>query len=340
VALNYVPPDYKHGDVWKWSFDIQRELPQNMAVTIGYVGSKGSHTGNSVGNYNQPTPSPDTNVQARRPYQQFYDPAVTARGVQTLSTIRYIDSYGENFHHGLQMKLDRRFAKGLAGGLAYTFSKSHGDGENGGQEGVSYQDPLNRVGSRGRFRFDQRHVFVANFVWELPGRNLKGPLGYIIGGWQSNGIFAVRSGFPFTVSQGGDINTGGPVRPDQVGDPYKDNPTRAQWFNPQAFQRVTCNIPSRQDLCRFGTFGYNVMSGPGQRNLDFSVFKNFPFKERFNIQFRAEALNATNTPYFGDPGGIGFSSANQLTPDTSRMGEARSLRNPMRIMQFGLKLLF
>lgn len=340
VALNYVPPDYKHGDVWKWSFDIQRELPFNAALTVGYVGSKGSHTGNSIGNYNQPSPSADTNIQARRPYQRFYDPAVPQRGIQTLSTIRYIDSYGENFHHGLQLKVDRRFARGLAAGLAYTFSKTHGDGENGGQEGVSYQDPLNRVGSRGRFRFDQRHVMVANFVYELPGANLRGPLGYMIGGWQTNGIFAVRSGFPFTVTQGGDINTGGPVRPDQVSNPYKDDPTRAQWYNPQAFSRVTCNIPSRQDLCRFGTFGYNVMSGPGQRNFDFSLFKNFPFRERFTFQFRAEALNATNTPFFSDPGGISFSNANQLTPDGARMAESRGLRTPMRIMQFGLKLMF
>ena len=339
-ALFYVPPDYKHGDVWKWSFDIQRELPFNTALTVGYVGSKGTHTGNSIGNFNQPTPSPDTNVQARRPYTLFYDYAMPNSGIQTLSTIRYIDSYGESFHHGLQMKLDRRFARGLAGGVAYTFSKSHGDGENGGQEGVSYQDPLNRKANRGRYRFDQTHNMVANFVWELPGRNLKGALGYVIGGWQSNGILSIRSGFPYNITQGGDINTGGPVRPDQVGNPYLDNPNRRQWFNPAAFSRVTCNIPSRQDLCRFGTFGYNVLSGPGQRNLDFSLFKNFPFKERFNVQFRAEAINATNTPYFGAPNGIGFSNANQITPDASRMGEVRSLINPMRIMQFGLKLAF
>ncbi|MEX2264425.1 MAG: carboxypeptidase-like regulatory domain-containing protein [Bryobacteraceae bacterium] len=340
VALNYVPPDYKHGDVWKWSFDIQRELPFNASLTVGYVGSKGTHAGNSIGNYNQPAPSPDTNIQARRPYQQFYDHAVPERGVQTLSTIRYIDSYGETFHHGLQVKFDRRFTRGLAAGLAYTFSKSHGDGENGGQEGVSFPDPLNRVGSRGRFRFDQTHNMVANFVWELPGRSIRGPLGFFIGGWQTNGILSIRTGFPFNVNQGGDLNTGGTVRPDQTGDPYLDNPTRAQWFNPQAFSRVTCNVPSRQDLCRFGTFGYNVLSGPGQRNLDFSLFKNFAFKERFNVQFRAEALNSTNTPFFTDPGGINFTNVNQLTPDGPRMGEARGLRNPMRIMQFGLKLSF
>ncbi|MCC6589934.1 MAG: carboxypeptidase regulatory-like domain-containing protein [Bryobacterales bacterium] len=340
VALNYVPPDYKHGDVWKWSFDIQRELPFNTALTVGYVGSKGTHSGNSIGNYNQPPPSPDTNVQARRPYQQFYDPAVPQRGVQTLSTIRYIDSYGESFHHGLQVKADRRFMKGIAAGLSYTFSKSHGDGENGGQEGVTFQDPLNRRASRGRYRFDQTHNMVANFVWELPGRNLKGIAGYVIGGWQTNGILSIRSGFPFNVTQGGDLNTGGPVFPDLVGSPRLDNPSRQQWFNPAAFSRVTCNVPSRPDLCRYGTFGYNVLSGPSQRNLDFSMFKNFLIKEKFNVQFRAEAINSTNTPYFGAPNGIGFTNINQLTPDSTRMGEIRGIVTPMRIMQFGLKLLF
>jgi hypothetical protein len=340
TALNYVPPDYKHGSVWKWSFDIQRELAFNTALTVGYVGSKGSHSGNSIGNYNQPSPSPDTNVQARRPYQQFYDPAVPSRGVQTLSTIRYIDSYGESFHHGLQVKVDRRFMRGIAAGLSYTWSKSHGDGENGGQEGVSFQNPLDRVGSRGRYRFDQTHNMVANFVWELPGRNLKGVAGAIIGGWQTNGILSLRTGFPFDLPQGGDINTGGVVRPDLVGNPWLSNPSRAQMFNPQAFSRVTCNIPSRQDLCRFGSFGYQVLTAPGQRNLDFSMFKNFPFKERFNVQFRVEAINSTNTPYFGQPNGIGFTNNNQLIPDGTRMGEVRGLRTPMRIMQFGLKLAF
>jgi hypothetical protein len=340
VGLLYVPPDYKHGSVYKWSFDIQRELPFNAALTVGYVGSKGTHAGNSIANFNQPSPSPDTNIQARRPYQRFYDPATPSLGIQTISTIRYIDSYGETFHHGLQVKLDRRFMKGLAAGLAYTFSKSHGDGEVGGNEGVSYQDPLNRRANRGRFRFDQRHNMVANFVWELPGRNLKGIAGLIVGGWQSNGILSIRTGFPFNVTQGGDINTGGPVRPDQIASPHLDNPTRQQWYNPFAFSRVTCNVPARPDLCRFGTFGYNVLSGPGQRNLDASIFKNFPFKERFNVQFRIEAINATNTPYFGDPGGISFSNVNQLVPDGPEMGQVLSLRTPMRIMQFGLKLYF
>ena len=49
INVNYVPPDQKDGDVWKWSFDIQRELLFGTALTVGYVGSS-SHVGNSIGN--------------------------------------------------------------------------------------------------------------------------------------------------------------------------------------------------------------------------------------------------------------------------------------------------
>jgi hypothetical protein len=340
VALLHARPDEKDSDVWKWSFDIQRELPYQTALTVGYVGSKGSHIGNSVGNFNDAPISTDRNIQGRRRFQRFYDPATPQLGIQTVSTIRYLDSYGESFYHGLQVKADKRYAKGISFGLAYTYSKAHGDGEAGGNEGASYQNPLDRRGNRGRFRFDQTHNMVAHYVWELPGSRLAGPLKYILGGWQSNGILSLRSGFPFTVTQGGDLNTGGPVRPDRIADGAIDNPTRRLWFDPLAFRRVTCNITNRPDLCHFGNAGYNILDGPSQHNFDFSMFKNIPFKERYNVQFRAEFFNAFNTPYFGAPNGIGFSTNDSVVPDGSRMGEIRSLTNSMRIIQFGLKVSF
>ena len=338
-----VPSDQKTGNVWKWSFDVQRELPFETSLTIGYVGSKGSHAGNSVRNYNSPSPSPDSNVQRNRPWQRVYDPATPELGVQSLAVIRYLDSFANTFHHGLQMKLDKRYSNGLAFGIAYTYSKSHGDGENGGQEGAQFQDPRNCLScDRGRFRFDQRHNFVGHFVWELPGQNMSGALKHIVGGWQANGIVSLRSGFPLNITNPtGDLNVSdSAIRPDLVGDPRLGNPTRKLWYNPQAFQRVTCDLPDRQDLCHFGNFGYNVLDAPGQVNTDFGFFKNFPITESMKVQFRWELFNATNTPYFGAPGGISYSSRDQLTPDGSRNGEIRGTRTPMRIQQFALKFFF
>jgi hypothetical protein len=176
----------------------------------------------------------------------------------------------------------------------------------------------------------------------MPGRNMGGVAGAIIGGWQMNGILTIASGFPFTITQGaGDLGLpNGSVRPDLVGEAELDNPTRKQWFNPQAYRRVTCQVPSRPDLCHLGSAGYDQLRGPGQRNIDFSMFKNFRIKEGYNLQFRWEAFNFTNTPWFGNPAGISFSSANQLTPNGSRDGEIRSIQTPMRRMQFGLKFRF
>ncbi|HUQ95245.1 MAG TPA: TonB-dependent receptor [Bryobacteraceae bacterium] len=342
VDVVYLPPDYKDGQVWKWSFDIQRELPGTMALSIGYAGSKGANVGNSVINWNDPIRPSATFLQANRPYPEFYDAATPNIGVQATGRIRYIDSYGESFYHGLQVKLDKRTNNGLTFGLAYTYSKSHGDGENGGQEGASLQNPRDRRGSRGVFSFDQTHRTVGNWVYELPGRNMKNAARYVIGGWQLNGIASIASGFPFTITQGaGDLSfPNGSVRPDVIGEPKLDNPTRKLWYNPAAFQRVTCQIATRPDLCRLGSNGVGTLRGPGERRLDFSMFKNFAITETVKVQFRWEAFNATNTPWFGAPGGISFSNANQITPNGSRDGEIRSIRNPMRRMQFGLKFSF
>ncbi|MBL8211155.1 MAG: carboxypeptidase regulatory-like domain-containing protein [Bryobacterales bacterium] len=342
--VTYAPPDYKDGSVWKWSFDIQRELPWGLAGSIGYAGSKSTNVGNSVGNWNDPVAPVPGGVfnQSLRPYPNFFDPAAPNLGIQSTGNIRYIDSFGEAFYHGMQVKLDKRTRSGLSMGIAYTLSKTHGDGDSGGQEGVAFQNPRDRRGSRGLVSFDQQHRMVSNFVWELPGANWKGIQGAALGGWQINGILTFASGFPFSVTQAaGDLGLpAGAVRPDLIGEAQLDNPTRARWFNTQAYQRVTCQVASRPDLCHLGSAGVNQLRAPGQQNLDFSAYKNFRFKERFNVQFRWEAFNFTNTPYFGAPGGISFSNLNQIIPNGTRDGEIRAIRAPMRRMQFGLKFRF
>jgi len=169
---------------------------------------------------------------------------------------------------------------------------------------------------------------------------MQGPLKHILGGWQSNGVLSLRSGFPFTPSQGNDLNTRSNARPDRLANGNIDNASRAHWFDTSAFQRTTCNIPSRPDLCHFGNAGVGIIRDPGQRNLDFSLAKNFNVTERAKLQFRSEFFNAFNTPYFNDPNNIGFSTINSVTPDAPRVGEIRSLRTSMRIVQFGLKLSF
>jgi hypothetical protein len=346
-----MPPDNKSSNHVQWSLDLQRELPWDILATVGYVGSKTSNLDLSIGNFNNPDPAPNTDFNGRRPYQAYVSQGEgnQARG---LGNIRYLDSFGNGSNHGLQTSLEKRYSSGLTFGLAYTYSKSQGEGygrnESAGNISSGLQNPRDRRASRTRYGFDVRHNAVINFVYEMPFlERFHGPAGVALGGWQINGIITFRSGFPFNPwSSGGNLNTGDPslIRPDRAADGRLfGNATRELWFDPSAFRRVDCNIPNRADLCHYGNAGQGVVETPGARDVDFALYKNFrlsPLGEQGRLQFRAEAFNAFNTPQFGVPNGIAFATPTSVVPDGARMGEIRSLRLPMRIVQFGLKLYF
>ncbi|MFN0170127.1 MAG: TonB-dependent receptor domain-containing protein [Bryobacteraceae bacterium] len=343
TGLILIPPDNKYSSHVQWSFDIQRALPFQAFLTVAYVGSKTSHIDTSWANFNSPDPSPNSDVDGRRPWQAYVDPYFNnePRG---LSTIRYLDSYANGFYHGLQTTVEKRYSKGLVVNMAYTFSKSMGEGyeRNGGE--VS-QDPRNRRADRQRYFFDTTHNANINYVYEMPFLNrFKGVLGGIIGGWQTNGIVTMRTGFPFNFGGGGNLNTGGPSRPDRIADGRLAGAARrALWFDITAFRRTECNIASRQDLCHYGNAAKDAMIGPPSHNFDLSIYKNWrisPLGEQGRLQFRAEFFNAFNTPHYGTPNGISFTTQDSVVPDGARNGEIRGLVSPMRIIQFGMKLYF
>ncbi len=354
--LIVLPPDNKNSDHVQWSLDLQRSLPWDTSLTVAYVGSKTSHLDNNITNFNSPDPSPDTNVDARRPWQAFVSEGEGNRP-RLLGTIRYLDSYGNGSYHGLQTSVEKRYSHGLILGLAYTFSKSMGEGygrnESGAGVAGGYQNPRDRRASRSRYGFDVTHNAVINYVYEMPFLNrFQGPLGAVLAGWQTNGIITLRTGFPFNVfggglnvgsgAAGGGANAG--ARPDRVADGrLGSQATRARWYDPTAFRRTECNNASRPDLCHYGNAAAGILNTPGLRNLDLSLFKNWklpPFGESGRLQFRAEFFNASNTPQFGQPGGISWTSIGAVIPDGPRDAEIRSLRQPMRIIQFGLKVYF
>lgn len=339
-------PDNKASHYVQWSFDIQRQLPLQTILTVGYVGSKSSNLDNTVGNFNSPDPSPDTDINRRRPYQAYVS-AGEGNVPRLLNNIRYLDSYANASYHGLQVSGQKRYSRGFTLGLAYTFSKSLGEGygrnDPAGDVQSLYQNPRDRRSDRTRYGFDVTHNAVLNFVYDLPAlRDANAATRGVLGGWQLSGIVTLRTGLPFALD-GGNLNTGGGSRPDRVADGRLfGDATRKLWYDPTAFRRTDCNIPNRQDLCHYGNAGNGILVSPGTKTLDLSFAKNWklPLGDQGRLQLRAEAFNALNTPQFGRPNGLGYAGLDSIVPDAPRVGEIRSLRTSMRIFQLGLKIYF
>ena len=338
------PPDNKPSSVVQWSFDIQRELPSRIFLTVGYVGSKTSNIDNTVPNFNNPDPSQDTDMNARRPWQAYMSPGESDQAL-LLGNVRYLDSFANGFYHGLQVSANKRYSNGITFGLAYTFSKALGEGygrnDPSGDVNSTYQNPRNRRADRERYGFDVTHNAIVNFVYDLPVfRNATGVKRAVLGGWQASGIVTMHTGTPFTVN-GGNLNTGSPVYPDRVADGrLGDKANRQLWFDPSAFRRTDCNLINHPELCHYGNAAPDALISPGLHTFDLSGGKNWSIKEKGRLQFRAEAFNAFNTPQFGRPNNLGWASPDSIIPDAPRVGEIRSLRQPMRIYQMGLKLYF
>jgi len=175
-------------------------------------------------------------------------------------------------------------------------------------------------------------------VYELPfGPDKKwatsGTSAAILGGWQLNGVFSAYEGRPFTIfasdaslNMPGNAQTADQIKPTvdisgNVGD-------AGTYFDTSAFARVT--------EVRFGNVGRNTMRGPGVVNLDLSLFRTFKLTDRFQLQFRAEGFNVTNTPHFANPdndANSGDFGKILSTNGDDALGRSREFR-------FGLRLNF
>ncbi len=368
TGINAISPDNPQPYTSQWSLDVQRRLPFDTVLTIGYVGNKGTHIDQTV-ELNAPAPSILANPGGRRPIPSFIDGV--GGPTRPLNRLRWLTSDGNSWYHALQVNAQKRFSKGLQLGVAYTYSKAMGEGygrnEGGGAVSNSYQNPKNRAAEKTRYGFDFRHSAVINLLYELPTISaFKDNVGkHIFGGWQMNSIIVLRSGLPFSVLQGNTINTlEGQIRPDRLSDGKLSNPTVNKWYDPDAFRVVTCAQPGSTtttagqalnsylaQFCHYGSAGQGILEGPGFKNVDYSLIKNTQLTEKLRLQFRAEIFNIFNTPQFAVPNNslnaataflpstAGGAFPTQVTPSRGP-GSISSLVAPMRQMQFGLKLLF
>ncbi|MDP3000562.1 MAG: carboxypeptidase regulatory-like domain-containing protein [Bryobacterales bacterium] len=302
-----------------WNFNIERQIGSSMMAEIAYAGSHGTHL---LFGYNPNEVQPGTgSVQSRRLLQP----------INNISSITIFDPRNSSIYNGLSGKLEKRFSSGLQFMAGYTFAKNLDYGGSAASGGGSVGGPqtITQIrAARGSSGFDVKHRFVANYLYEMPfGKGKRwaanGPGRWVAGGWTLSGITTLQTGRPFSVGLATGVNNSAPSWPNRIGSGKLDNPDRQLWFNPNDFAAPPPNT--------YGNVSRGVLYGPGQVSFDVSFVKNNKFKERYNVQFRLDTFNLTNTPYFGFPNAsIGSPTVGQIT----------STNSDNRDLQFALKFEF
>jgi len=246
-------------------------------------------------------------------------------------------------YYSFYFRAQRRFANGLSLLTSYTWSRSVDDitGLNtaGSGQVVAVSGPQNAYnlsGERSLSTQDVPNRFTTAITYELPvgkGKHFLASsrvLNYAVGGWSLNAFGVIQTGYPLSVTQpnGNTLIGASYQRPNATGvSPVTSGSTDQRlndWINPAAFS-VAPEL-TFGNLSRFLT-----ARGPGLFNWDVSLDKKFSIKERVTAQVRFEALNATNTPYFGTP---------NTTLGSSTFGQVTSQINNPRMGQFGLRFTF
>ena len=281
-SLTYRP---KFPYALEYNLNVERELAPGMTLSAGYFGTRGNHL-------------------TREAEENPFEPALGQRYNPNLASPLLTDlTDGQSFYNSFQVSVSKHSAHNLCWQASYTWAHSVDDASldfsvESVNDPPASQNIFDRKGSRGLSDFDIRHNFVANVVYQLPGR------GRLLGGWQASAVASVHSGVPFTpvlAFDNADVQSLLTAeRPNLVGNPRAgvcpdgaSVGTPSCWFNPSAFA-----VPPAGE---FGSAGRNILRGPGFAQFDPSLHKDFAITEHRKVTVGVEAYNLFNHPNFGVP---------------------------------------
>ena len=355
-ALQAYDPTRKNPYAQRWSLGFQRQLPAQFVIEMTYVGNRATRLAvdrnvNAFPNQylstspvrDQPVinlltasfPNPfaglnpiygtnTTRSQLLRPYPEFGDVTVN-------------QPVGYAWYHAMQTRIERRFSQGFTLQFSHTWSKA--------MQANSFLNAGDPTPYETISDLDRTHAIRGSAIWEIPfgrGRHWGGSsnraVNFVAGGWQLNGVMQKQSGQALAFGNrifNGDLS--------QVALP-KDERSVDRWFRlvpntdavtaasrplvPYGFEWQTARQLAN-NLRQFPLM-FSGIRGPGQSRWDFSLIKNFKFRERLNTQFRAETYNATNYPNLGNP---------NTDPTNAAYGTITGQDSP-RSWQFALRLSF
>jgi hypothetical protein len=345
-------PTFKVPSYQDYNLSVQHEILPNTVVEVGFVGTKGTHLLGDI-DINQPTvatrlANPGVGINAIAPFLGYEN--ITSRA----------PIYTSNYN-SLQLSLNRRLSRGLQIGAAYTWSKLLTT--NPQDRALATYNTYDLKQSYGLSTLNTPQILVVSYVYDLPFKK-QGGLGWVLGGWELSGIVNFQTGQSLSVIQNNDpwslvqtntstlactiggTTTSCPLYPGGLGMGFSTIQVRAnqtansngpktvgQYFNTAAFSDA---------VGQFGNSAPGTVLGPGFQRWDTSLFKNFHFTERVNLQLRLETFNTFN---HGSPNLIDtnvddqLSSVNPFGDGSTTFGQVTGYHIP-RNVQIGAKVNF
>lgn len=345
------------------SFGLQRELPHQITLDARYAGNlayrlRVSTTLNplSLSQLQQGIANPNLfDRQVPNPYYGVLPKTSTIGSSSTIKALTLMLPYsefgqvswdaaplGRNLYNALEIKLNKRVGgpDQLSFQLAYTYSKT--------MNGTSFQNSYPYQDPRVKYEispYDRTHMLTLSDQWNLPiGKGqqfLNNPgriLGAAVDGWQFSSILSAETGFPVSLNTNYYYNCNHSFRPNggsSLGHYiYNDysNGTKLGCFSAIP-EYALKNLPDRLSNLR----------QPIMPNLDATLQKTFVFAEKYDLTFRADAFNLTNSVLFPGPDANPSDGPPTLLANGSYTGFGTVTLNQQnfpRFLQFALKLKF
>lgn len=354
MDFNVTDPKFSVPYAMNYNLTVQRELPGQMILSIGYVGAQGRHLERAFdlneANYGACAAIPacigSTGARYFQGYsypQDFpYSTVIPGTSDLYFGGVGQQATDGDSNYNSLQVSLKKRTSHGLDFLLSYTYSHSIDDGSgyessSGQQAGTRGINPFDNKLNWGDSQFDARQRFVASYRYEIPVPHSLGSgafLSRVFKGWEISGITTLQTGFPVTLSSG--LFQSGTCwaytyyacadNPNQVAPVVTQDPRSTAnhlYFNTSAF--------ANEALGTFGNTGRGTLHGPGENRTDLTLAKNIAVTEKTRFQLRLDAQNAFNHVNFNLPNSdINSSQFGWVTGDT--LGP--------RLVQLGVKFYF
>lgn len=335
VSGVFVDPELRTPYVQQYNVGLQTQLFGKYVLDFGYVGNRGTKLLQVI-TLNQPVYNPLTNT--------FTNPlapgTVISANKNVTGGIQQVQTTSLSVYNSFQASLTRRFTNGAQFLASYTFGRSfdYYSGTALNELGNMPGDQWDWRSNRGRSDFNREQRFVLSGVYDLPN-----PVGkdngaaWLLNNWQMAGVMVMQTGLPFSIVDSNDtsIISRANFNAAFLGrDLYTEGSMQsraAAYFNTGAFSLSRFGSATFDPGRPFGNTARNLLTGPGQKNVDISFIKLLPFTERFRGEFRTEIFNVFNWVNYANPNN-NIAGAN--------FGRIERASSGPRVIQFAFKLGF